>query len=84
MNTLTANTNFDIVVQSLPVNLPIYLTPPRLSVEGPTAVTFALNTDFLGYNYGASGNVAARTQVRARLASQTQTETHTDTDCLTV
>jgi hypothetical protein len=63
VTTLTANTNYDIVIQTLPVSLPIYVTPPVLRAEGPVLATFALNTDFLGYNYGASGNVVARPQL---------------------
>ena len=69
--TLSANTDFQIVIQTLPVSLPSYVVPPTLALVAPEAATFSLDTDFLGYNYGATGDVSARTQVRtpARMLS---------------
>jgi len=61
---LSSNTDFEITIQSLPVTLPVYTTAPNLSLSAPVTATFELNTDFLGFNYGGSGDVIAATQVR--------------------
>jgi len=61
---LSSNTDYEITVQSLPVSLPVYTAAPTLSLTAPVAATFELNTDFLGFNYGGSGDVTAATQVR--------------------